>query len=111
MDGVGKGRLGTWATEDEGMETRKGIENWDKISGLAMKGIYALMTWIEIKGVTHLLMLTLETHSSTYCNFRNKIRAVYYITISYQIKDVPSDFHAIHALHAIISSIQVDFLS
>lgn len=76
MDWIGKGRLGTWAAEDEDMATSsgKGIENWDEKSGLAMTGIYAFMTCTENKSVTHLLMLTLETHSGTYCNFKNKIK-------------------------------------
>ena len=76
MDGVGKGRLRTWATEDEDMKTDKGIENWDEKSGLAKKGIMPSWHLVKIKAwhMTHLLMLTLETHSSTYCNIKNKIK-------------------------------------
>ena len=39
----------------------------------------------EIKSMTRLLMLILETRSNIYCSIGNKIKGGYYITISYQI--------------------------
>ena len=63
---------------------------------------------LKIKGMTRLLLSILETQSSIYCNFGNKVRGGYYITISYQIKKGPSDSHARHALHVILWSMQFD---
>ena len=58
--------------------------------------------------MTRLLLSILETQSSIYCNFGNKVRGGYYITISYQIKKGPSDSHARHALRVIFWSMQFD---
>ena len=55
---------------------------------------------LKIKGMTRQLLSILETKSSMYCNFGNKVRGCYYITISYQIKKGAFDSHARHALHA-----------
>ena len=57
---------------------------------------------LKIKGMTLLLLSILETQSSIYCNFGNKVRGGYYIIISFQIKKGPSDSHARHALHVIL---------
>ena len=58
--------------------------------------------------MTPLLMLILEHNPAFIVILETKLRGGYYITISYQIKEEPSDSYARHALHAILWSMQFD---
>ena len=52
--------------------------------------------------MTPLLMLILEHNPAFIVILETKLRGGYYITISYQIKEEPSDSYTRHALHAIL---------